>query len=194
MCIRDSICALMCAFNAKKILNTSKLSLILRRLASQLYENHNHFENAVLIGVQPRGKILAEKLKDILITEYKIKNIDLGFLDITFFRDHFGRKNKILSPNKTSIDFFIEDKSVILIDDVLYTGRSVTAALAALQSFGRPKKVELLSLVDRRFSRHLPIQPDYYGVKVDSINNQRVEVKWDKNNKEGSVYILQNEK
>ncbi len=83
---------------------------------------------------------------------------------------------------------------MILIDDVLYTGRSVTAALAALQSFGRPKKVELLSLVDRRFSRHLPIQPDYYGVKVDSINNQRVEVKWDKNNKEGSVYILQNEK
>ena len=184
----------MCAFNAKKILNTSKLSLILRRLASQLYENHNHFENAVLIGIQPRGKILAEKLKDILITEYKIKNIDLGFLDITFFRDDFGRKNKILSPNKTSIDFFIEDKSVILIDDVLYTGRSVTAAFAALQSFGRPKKVELLSLVDRRFSRHLPIQPDYYGVKVDSINNQRVEVKWDKNNKEGSVYILQNEK
>ena len=122
------------------------------------------------------------------------ENIDLGFLDITFFRDDFGRKNKILSPNKTSIDFFIEDKSVILIDDVLYTGRSVTAALAALQSFGRPKKVELLSLVDRRFSRHLPIQPDYFGVKVDSINNQRVEVKWDKNNKEGSVYILQNEK
>ena len=184
----------MCAFNAKKILNTSKLSLILRRLASQLYENHSYFENAVLIGIQPRGKILAEKLKEILITEYKIKNIDLGFLDITFFRDDFGRKNKILSPNKTSIDFFIEDKSVILIDDVLYTGRSVTAALAALQSFGRPKKVELLSLVDRRFSRDLPIQPDYYGVKVDSINNQRVEVKWDKNNNEGSVYILQNEK
>ena len=122
------------------------------------------------------------------------ENIDLGFLDITFFRDDFGRKNKILSPNKTSINFFIEDKSVILIDDVLYTGRSVTAALAALQSFGRPKKVELLSLVDRRFSRHLPIQPDYSGVKVDSINNQRVEVKWDKNNKEASVYILQNEK
>ena len=95
----------MCAFNAKKILNTSKLSLILRRLASQLYENHNHFENAVLIGIQPRGKILAEKLKEILITEYKIKNIDLGFLDITFFRDDFGRKNKILSPNKTSINF-----------------------------------------------------------------------------------------
>ena len=146
------------------------------------------------INFIPIIDIRTKKLKDILITEYKIKNIDLGFLDITFYRDDFGRKNKILSPNKTSIDFFIEDKSVILIDDVLYTGRSVTAALAALQSFGRPKKVELLSLVDRRFSRHLPIQPDYYGVKVDSINNQRVEVKWDKNNKEGSVYILQNEK
>ena len=184
----------MCAFNAKKILNTSKLSLILRRLASQLYENHNHFEDAVLIGIQPRGKILSEQLKEILINEYEIKKINLGLLDITFFRDDFGRKNKILSPNKTSIEFTIEGKSVILIDDVLYTGRSVTAALAAIQSFGRPKKVELLSLVDRRFARHLPIQPDYYGIKIDSINNQRVEVKWGKKNKEGSVYILQNEK
>ena len=124
-----------------------------------------------------------KKLKEILINEYEIKKINLGLLDITFFRDDFGRKNKILSPNKTSIEFTIEGKSVILIDDVLYTGRSVTAALAAIQSFGRPKKVELLSLVDRRFSRHLPIQPDYYGIKVDSINNQRVEVKWDKKNK-----------
>ena len=96
----------MCAFNAKIILNTSKLSLILRRLASQLYENHNYFENAVLIGIQPRGKILAEKLKEILITEYKIKNIDLGFLDITFFRDDFGRKNKILSCIKNGVNIF----------------------------------------------------------------------------------------
>ena len=98
----------MCAFNAKKILNTSKLSLILRRLASQLYENHNHFEDAVLIGIQPRGKILSEQLKEILINEYEIKKINLGLLDITFFRDDFGRKNKILSPNKTSIEFTIE--------------------------------------------------------------------------------------
>ena len=178
----------------KIILNNDQLDLSLDRLACQLTENHNDFKDTVLVGLQPRGKSLCENIVKILLSKYKINTVDHGFLDITFFRDDFGRKNKILSPNKTSIDFFIEDKSVILIDDVLYTGRSVTAALAALQSFGRPKKVELLSLVDRRFSRDLPIQPDYYGVKVDSINNQRVEVKWDKNNNEGSVYILQNEK
>ena len=101
-----------------------------------------------------------------------------------------GRKNKILSANKTSIDFIVENKTVILIDDVLYTGRSIRAALTALQSFGRPNKVELLSLIDRRFSRHLPIQPDYCGIQVDSINNQRLTVKWNEIDGEDAVYIL----
>ena len=105
------------------------------------------------------------------------------------FRDDFGRENKILSANKTSIDFIVEDKIVILVDDVLYTGRSIRSALTALQSFGRPKKVELLTLIDRRFSRHLPIQPDYCGIQVDSINNQRLTVKWKENDGEDAVYI-----
>ena len=179
----------MCAFNAKKILNTSKLSLILRRLASQLYENHNHFENAVLIGIQPRGKILAQKLKDILITEYKIKNIDLGFLDITFFRDDFRRNKDILLPNKNDFKLLVENKKVVFIDDVLYTGRTIRAALTAIESFGRPKTIELLILVDRRFSRELPIQPDYKGVQVDVYENQKVNVKWNDNKHGNYVYI-----
>ena len=94
-----------------------------------------------------------------------------------------------MSANKTSIDFIVENKTVILIDDVLYTGRSIRAALTALQSFGRPNKVELLSLIDRRFSRHLPIQPDYCGIQVDSINNQRLTVKWNEIDGEDAVYI-----
>ena len=162
----------------KKILDASKLSLILNRLASQLFENHNDFSDTVLIGIQPRGKILSKKIKNLLESSYDIKDIKLGFLDITFFRDDFGRDKKVLNANKTSIDFIIENKTVVLIDDVLYTGRSVTAALSALQSFGRPARVELLSLIDRRFSRHLPIQPDYCGCQVDAINNQRVTDKW----------------
>ena len=179
----------MSVLNNKKILNASKLSLILNRLASQLFENHNDFSDVVLIGLQPRGTILSKKLKQLIEKNYSIKNVNLGFLDVTFFRDDFGRENKILSANKTSIDFIVEDKIVILVDDVLYTGRSIRSALTALQSFGRPKKVELLTLIDRRFSRHLPIQPDYCGIQVDSINNQRLTVKWKENDGEDAVYI-----
>ena len=132
---------------------------------------------------------LSKKLKQLVEKNYSIKNVNLGFLDVTFFRDDFGRGDKILSANKTALDFIVEDKTVILIDDVLYTGRSIIAALSAIQSFGRPKKVELLSLIDRRFSRHLPIQPDYCGIQVDSINNQRLTVKWDELDGEDAVYI-----
>ena len=175
--------------NHKKIIDASKLSLILNRLASQLFEKHNDFSNAVIIGIQPRGKVLSIKLKEWIEKNYNISKINIGFLDVTFFRDDFGRENKILSANKTSIDFIVEDKIVILVDDVLYTGRSIRSALTALQSFGRPKKVELLTLIDRRFSRHLPIQPDYCGIQVDSINNQRLTVKWKENDGEDAVYI-----
>jgi len=185
----------MSVLNHKKILNASKLSLILNRLASQLFENHNNFSDAVIIGIQPRGKLLSIKLKELIEKNYKTPKINIGFLDVTFFRDDFGRNNKILSANKTSINFIIEDKVVILVDDVLYTGRSIRSALTALQSFGRPKKVELLTLVDRRFSRHLPIQPDYCGIQVDSINNQRLTVKWKGIDGEDAVYIYRkNEK
>ena len=175
--------------NHKKIIDASKLSLILNRLASQLFEKHNDFSNAVIIGIQPRGKVLSVKLKELIEKNYGIPKINIGFLDVTFFRDDFGRDNRILSANKTSIDFIVEDKIVILVDDVLFTGRSIRSALTALQSFGRPKKVELLTLIDRRFSRHLPIQPDYCGIQVDSINNQRLTVKWKDNDGEDAVYI-----
>ncbi len=173
----------------KKILDASKLSLILSRLASQIFENHLDFSDVVLIGIQPRGKILSKKICNILNEKFNVGEIKLGFLDITFFRDDFGREEKILNANETNIDFLIENKTVILIDDVLYTGRSIRAALSALQSFGRPKKVELLSLIDRRFSRHLPIQPDYCGCQVDAINNQTVSVKWMENDDEDAVYL-----
>ena len=115
----------MSVLNNKKILNASKLSLILNRLASQLFENHNDFSDVVLIGLQPRGTILSKKLKQLIEKNYSIKNVNLGFLDVTFFRDDFGRGDKILSANKTAIDFIVEDKTVILIDDVLYTREEV---------------------------------------------------------------------
>ena len=91
-------------------------------------------------------------------------------------------------PNRTQIDFIIEDKNVILVDDVLYTGRTIRAGMDALLAFGRPKKVELMVLIDRRYSRHLPIQPDYVGKVVDTINSDNVKVKW--NELDGSDEVL----
>ena len=176
---------------SQKVLLTSKeVNIILHRLACQLIENHLDFSNSVLIGIQPRGVSLAERLKIILETEYNIKNISVGFLDITFFRDDFRRGEKQLEANKTQIDFLVEDKKVVFIDDVLFTGRSIRAALTAIQSFGRPSEIELLVLIDRRFSRHLPIQPDYRGRQVDVINDEKVKVCWKEKDGEDAVYLI----
>ena len=155
------------------MLTSKEVNIILHRLACQLIEKHLDFSNSILIGIQPRGSYLANRIAQILKEEYAIDNIKLGLLDITFFRDDFRRNEKPLEANKTQIDFLVEDKQVIFIDDVLYTGRSIRAALTAIQSFGRPKSIELLTLIDRRFSRDLPIQPDYRGRQVDAINNEK---------------------
>lgn len=164
--------------STKTLLTSKEVTIILHRLACQLVEKHLEFSDTVLIGIQPRGKFLTERLKEILENEYGIKNLSLGFLDITFFRDDFRRTEKTLEANRTQIDFLVEDKRVVFIDDVLYTGRSIRAALTAIQSFGRPRDIELLVLIDRRFSRHLPIQPDYRGRQVDAFNDEKVIVQW----------------
>jgi pyrimidine operon attenuation protein/uracil phosphoribosyltransferase len=172
------------------LLNEKEVHIALHRLACHLIENHDTFENTVLIGLQPRGSFLANRIKSILENDYKIKGIQLGYLDITFFRDDFRRGGKSLEANKTHIDFLVEDKNVVLIDDVLYTGRSIRAALTAIQSFGRPNGIELLTLIDRRFSRHLPIQPDYRGRQVDAFNEEKVKVCWKENDGEDTVYLI----
>jgi len=174
----------------KVLLNAKEVNIILHRLACQLIEKHNDFSNTVLIGLQPRGVFVANRIAKILKEDYKVKNIQLGFLDITFFRDDFRRGDKPLEANSTHINFLVENKTVVFIDDVLYTGRSIRAALTAIQSFGRPSEIELLTLIDRRFSRHLPIQPDYRGRQVDVINDEKVKVNWVENDGEDSVYLI----
>ncbi|MGV6832300.1 MAG: bifunctional pyr operon transcriptional regulator/uracil phosphoribosyltransferase PyrR [bacterium] len=175
----------------KVLLNEKELNIILHRLACQLVENHNEFENTVLVGIQPRGKQLAERLAAIIKSEYKIKNIALGHLDITFFRDDFRRGDKILEANTTTINFLVEGKKVVFIDDVLFTGRSIRSALTAIQSFGRPLEIELLTLIDRRFSRHLPIQPNYRGLQVDAINEEYIEVRWKETHNQDKVLLVE---
>ena len=174
----------------KVLLSSKEVNIILHRLTSQLIEKHDDFSNTVLIGIQPRGVFLANRIKSLLEDFYKIPNIKLGLLDITFFRDDFRRGEKTLEANTTRIDFIVENKNVIFIDDVLYTGRSISAALTAMQSFGRPKDIELLTLIERRFSRHLPIQPNYRGRQVDVINEEKVAVKWAENDGEDTVYLI----
>jgi pyrimidine operon attenuation protein/uracil phosphoribosyltransferase len=176
----------------KILLNSKDIEIILHRLACQLIENHNDFSKTVLVGLQPRGSFLAKRLADLLKNQYHIKDLKLGLLDITFYRDDFRRREQPLTATSTEIDFIIEDKKVVFIDDVLFSGRSIRAALTAIQSYGRPENIELLVLIDRRFSRHLPIQPNYKGRQVDAINEEKVLVTWKETHKKDAVYLENN--
>ncbi|POY35183.1 bifunctional pyr operon transcriptional regulator/uracil phosphoribosyltransferase PyrR [Solitalea longa] len=162
----------------KPLLSSPKFDLTIKRLCYQLIENHNNFSNTVIIGLQPRGIYLANRIKEELSKILPKAHIDCGDLDITFFRDDFRRRESPLVPNATNINFIIEGKKVILVDDVLFTGRTIRAGMDAMLAYGRPKKVELLVLVDRRYSREIPIEPDYIGIQVDSIASQNVRVSW----------------
>ena len=178
--------------NQKVLLTSKEVNIILNRLACQLIEKHLDFSETILIGIQPRGTFLAKRLKRILENDYQVSNIKIGFLDITFFRDDFRRTDKPLEANITQIDFLVENKKVIFVDDVLYTGRSIRAALTAIQYYKRQTKIELLTLIDRRFSRDLPIQPDYRGRQVDAINDEKVKVTWAEQGGEDGVFLINN--
>ncbi len=162
----------------KVILDKPQLNITLLRLAHQLLENIDDLEQVVFIGLQPRGIFVSNKIVEIIKQLSPKQKIQYGILDITFYRDDV--RDELHNASKTDIPFTIEGKKVILIDDVLYTGRTIRAALDALQDFGRSQKVELCVLVDRRFNRELPIQPDYCGKAIDSIISQKVKVNWDK--------------
>ena len=177
----------------KILLSEKKVSIILHRLSCQLIERHLDFTNTVMVGIQPRGIYLLERL----VAQEKEKkpsiSLQTGKLDTTFFRDDFRRSEKPLAANSTEMHLSIEGKSVVLIDDVLFTGRSIRAALTAIDSYGRPKAIELLVLVDRRFSRHLPIQPDYLGAQIDALQGDRVKVVWSDKGKGDIVYLEEKE-
>lgn len=163
----------------REIIDAREMNIALNRLCCKLIENHDDFSNSILIGLQPRGLMPMNRIVKLLKEVYKVGNVRTGALDITFFRDDFRRRPGHLQPNRTLIEHLVEDQRVVFIDDVLYTGRSVRAAMDAILSYGRPSSMELLTLIDRRFSRDLPIQPDYKGRQVDSIASQRVEVLWE---------------
>ncbi len=162
----------------KLIIGSDLLEITLNRLCQELIENHQDFQESVILGLQPRGIHVAERIHQRLIHLLQTE-IPLGYLDATFYRDDFRRRDTPIKANATQISFIIENKKVILIDDVLYTGRTVRAALDAMIAFGRPQKVELLVLISRKYSRHLPIEPHYTGKEVSTIDSQRVLVEWE---------------
>lgn len=176
------------------LLDGQKFQITIQRLCRQLIENHDDFSNTVLIGIQPRGIYLAKRVAEELRKILPDKTILQGDLDITFYRDDFRRRESQLVPNQTKIDFIIEGKKVIMMDDVLWTGRTIRAALDGMLYFGRPEKVELLVLVDRRYSRHLPVSADYVGIEVDSIASQKVVVSWKETDGEDKVVLLSESK
>ena len=175
----------------KTILDKRKFNIVIERLAHQLIENHNDFTNSVIIGIQPRGIYLSDRMVP-YIEKIIGQKINYGKLDITFYRDDFAKELHI--PNQTEINFSIENKNVILIDDVLFTGRTIRSAMDAILDFGRPQKVELVTLIDRRYSRQLPIQADYVGLVIDSIVSQKVKVFWNEKDKKDEVILLNENK
>ncbi|MGK2864550.1 MAG: bifunctional pyr operon transcriptional regulator/uracil phosphoribosyltransferase PyrR [Chitinophagaceae bacterium] len=175
----------------KSILTEQHLNITIRRLAHQILENNNDLVNTVLIGLQPRGIYLSNRVVEEIKKEFPGVGVLYGKLDITFYRDDIRKELHI--ANQTDIPFSIEGKKVVLIDDVLYTGRTIRAALDALLDFGRPEKVELCVLIDRRFSRQLPIQPDYVGKAIDSIISQKVKVLWKDKDGKDEVIMLDEE-
>lgn len=174
------------------LLSQPKFDLTLKRLCYQLIENQEDLQDTVIIGLQPRGVLLANRIHS-LLTEITGTNIPCGALDVTFFRDDFRRRDNPVKANKTQIEFIIEDKNVILVDDVLYTGRTIRAGLDAMLAFGRPRKVELMVLVDRRYARHLPIEPDYIGMNVDTISAENVRVTWKETDGKDEVVLVKPE-
>ncbi|MCC5919263.1 MAG: bifunctional pyr operon transcriptional regulator/uracil phosphoribosyltransferase PyrR [Cyclobacteriaceae bacterium] len=177
----------------KLLFNSTRLKWTLKRLCLELVENHGDFEDTLMIGLQPRGIYLAERLKQLIKQERSV-DIPLGKLDITFYRDDFRRREKPLAASTTDIPFLIEKKRVILVDDVFYTGRSVRSALDALGDFGRAEQIEFLALIERKYSRELPIALDYVGVQVNTVDHQKVNVRFkEQGHPEDQIVIIQNE-
>lgn len=172
------------------LLNECEINVTVERLCQQLIEKHDIFENTVVIGIQPRGIFLSKRIVAKLNSKLKHSIVKSGCLDISFHRDDLRIRKHPIIPKSIDLDFNIEEKHVILVDDVVYTGRSVRSALDALMTFGRPNTVELLTLISRNYSRHLPIQPDYIGKSVNVLDSEKIVVNWKEENKKDKVLIV----
>jgi pyrimidine operon attenuation protein/uracil phosphoribosyltransferase len=158
----------------KRIMSAEDIERSLTRIALQIIERNRGVGNIAIIGIYTGGVYLANRIQKIIEAKEKI-DVPAGSLDITLYRDDWSLAAQNPVVKRTDIDFAVEGKSIILIDDVIFTGRTIRAAMDALMDFGRPLSIQLAVLVDRG-SRELPIQPDYTGLEVAVNANQHVHV------------------
>lgn len=171
-----------------KLMDKDEIRRSLLRLSHQILEKNREIEDLVVVGIHRRGVTLAERISK-MIEEIEGKKLPTGTLDITLYRDDLTRIAYQPVVRNTNILFPIDDKKVVLVDDVLYTGRTVRAAIDALIDFGRPKKIELVVLIDRGH-RELPIRADYVGKNIPTSPGEMVEVKVEELDGTDEVLIL----
>ena len=171
-----------------KLMDKDEIRRSLLRLSHQILEKNREIEDLVVVGIHRRGVTLAERISK-MIEEIKGKKLPTGTLDITLYRDDLTRIAYQPVVRNTNILFPIDDKKVVLVDDVLYTGRTVRAAIDALIDFGRPEKIELVALIDRGH-RELPIRADYVGKNIPTSPEEMVEVKVEQLDGTDEVLIL----
>ena len=177
----------------RELLNKKEIEITIERLCQQLIENHYDFKDTVIVGVQPRGTFLSKRIINKLQSLIPTFTIQSGNVDISFYRDDLMRRDEPIVPEVMDINISLEGKNIVLIDDVLFTGRSIRSAIDALMTFGRPKSIELLTLIDRRFSRDLPIQPNYVGRTIDAIDSERVIVEWKEVNGKDRILMVKSD-
>lgn len=175
-----------------KVIDEEGLERTLTRLAHEILEKNKGSQNLVLIGMRTRGEFIATRIHE------KIKEIDhsspnLGILDVTLYRDDFRTRLKQPQVSITNITFDVNEKDIILIDDVLYTGRTVRAALDALMDLGRPNSIQLCVLIDRGH-REMPIRADFVGKNIPTSFNEEVKVKLKEIDSEDAVYLVDSSK
>jgi pyrimidine operon attenuation protein/uracil phosphoribosyltransferase len=169
------------------LLDEADLQRTLRRIAHEIVEKHADLDQLALVGIYTRGALLAERLRD-LIEQFTGRSVPTGALDISFYRDDV-RIHPQPVVKATRLDFPIDDRSVVLVDDVLFTGRTIRAAIEALFDYGRPERVQLAVLVDRGH-RELPIRPDYVGKNVPTARSERVNVNLEETDEVDRVLLL----
>lgn len=172
----------------KEILDSKDIKRVIRRIAHEIIEKNKGIENLCLVGIQIGGVILAQRLAS-QIESIEGGKIGVGALDITLYRDDINIKKEQPVVKTTDIPFSITDKTVVLVDDVLFTGRSIRAAMDALIDFGRPAYIQLAVLIDRGH-RELPIRADYAGKNIPTSLNERIDVYLDKEDKEDKVILI----
>lgn len=173
-----------------KIMSAGDLNRTYVRFAHQFLEPHDDPSQLALIGMQTRGVYMGKRIRDIIKQNFKF-DPDLGVLDVTFYRDDFRTKLKMPDVKVTEIPFDLYGRDVVLIDDVLYTGRTLRSAMDALMAYGRPGSIKFCCMVDRGH-RELPISADYVGLKLPTHTNEEVRVKVKELDGEDAVYIVKN--